>query len=131
MRNILQATWRQVRALATVQLPAQNPDDQKRLSWARLVDSYAAVPTAYKDFFEPLRAAGQALPYTVLTPTFEGFLRKTTEKLVCDFGHEIHVLKRTGNTFEALCFPLEAISHVETRTILLDSSIKISGVTKQ
>ncbi len=131
MRNILQATWRQVCAWVIVELPPQNPDEQKRLSWARLVESYAAVPDAYKDFFEPFRAEGRPFPYTLLTPTFEGFIRKTTEKLVCAFEREIYVLKRSGNTFEAVCFPLEGISHVETRTILLDSSIKISSVTEQ
>ncbi len=130
-RNLLWMVWRQIHALLTVALPVQDPTEQTRLSWARVINSYAAVPKAYKDFFEPFLAEGRTFPYTILTPTFEGFIRRTTEKLVCDFGHEIDVVKRTGKTFEAQCYPLEGISYVELRTILLDSRIKISGVTKQ
>jgi hypothetical protein len=130
-RNLLRMAWRQVCAWIIVTLPVQDPAEQTRLSWARAIGSYAAVPTAYQDFFEPFLAEGCPFPYTILTPTFEGFIRRTTEKLVCDLGREIDVLTRTGNTFEATCYPLEWISYVELRTVLLDSRIKISGVTKQ
>jgi hypothetical protein len=67
----------------------------------------------------------------VLTPSYEGFFRRTTEKLICAIGCEIYILERSGNTYEAQCYPLEGISYVEVRTILLDSRIKISGVTRQ
>lgn len=47
------------------------------------------------------------------------------------FDREIYTLEKRGNTFEAQGYPFEGISYVEVRTILLDSRIKISGVTKQ
>ena len=111
--------------------PTVTSYEQTRPSWAKAIGSYAAVPAAYKDFFDPLLTEERVFPYTVLTPSFEGFLHRATEKLICDFGHEIYVLERKGDCFEAQCYPLEGISYVECRTILLDSRIKISGVTRQ
>jgi hypothetical protein len=131
LRNNLRMAWRQVYTAITVGLPIQDPAEQMRLSWARHIESYAAVPAVYRNFFEPFLADGRAFPYTILTPSYEGFIRRATENLVCDFGHEICVLKRSGDTFEAQCYPFEGISYVEVRTILLDSRIKIGGVTRQ
>ena len=131
MRNILRMTWRQAYTSTIALLPTVSAAEQTKSSWAKPIKSYAAVPNAYKDFFEPFLADGRVFPYTVLTPSYEGFIHRTTEKLICDFGHEIYVLERSGNTFEAQCYPLEGISYVEVRTILLDSRIKISGVTRQ
>jgi len=105
--------------------------ERTKSSWARRIASYAAVPPVYQAFFEPLQAGGQDLPYTVLAPSFEGFLHRATEKLVCVLGQEVHILERSGNTFEAHCFPLAGIGYVEVRTVLLDSHIKICGVTEQ
>ena len=62
-------------------------------SWARLLPSYAAVPLVYQGFFEPLLAERRAFPYTVLTPSYEKFLHCTTEKLVCEFDRQVHVLE--------------------------------------
>jgi hypothetical protein len=111
-------------------VPKESADEQTRSSWAKPIASYDAVPAVYKDFFGPLQADGREFPYTVLTPSYEGFIHRTTEKLVCDFGHEIYVLERSRNTFEAQCYPFERISYIEFRTVLLDAYIKISGVTK-
>lgn len=105
--------------------------EQTRLSWAKSIETFDAVPGLYKPFLGPFLAAGCGFPYTVLTPGYEGFMHRATEKLVCLFDHEIHVLHRSGNTFEAQDYPLEGISHVVVRIILLDSHIKISGVNRQ
>ena len=121
MRSVLRMAWRQY-------LPI-NAAEQTKASWARPVESLAAVPAAYREFFEPLFAGGRAFPYAVLTPSYQGFLHKATEKLVCDLDDEICILQRRAGTLEAQRYPLEGISYVEVRTFLLDSSIKISGVT--
>ena len=131
MRNVLQMTWRQVFSSTFAGLPARSAVEQTKSSWAKPIRSYAAVPDVFKDFFKPFLANGRVFPYTVLTPAYEGFVHRATEKLICDFGDEIHVFERSGNTFEAQCYPLEGISYVEVRNILLDSRIKINGVTKQ
>ena len=109
-------------------LTALTPVEKTKSSWAESVKSYAAVPDIFKSFFEPILTGGRAFPYVVLTPTFEGFIHPTTEKLICDMGHEICVLEKSGNTFLAQCYPLEGILYVEWRTILLDSQINIHGV---
>ena len=122
MRSVLRMAWRQY-------LPT-NAAEQTKASWARPVDSPAAVPPAYREFFESLLAGGRAFPYTVLTPSYQGFLHRATEKLVCDLDDEICILQRHAGTLEVHRYPLEGISYVEVRTFLLDSSIKIAGVTK-
>jgi hypothetical protein len=105
--------------------------ERTQLSWAKRIPSYAEVPGAYQDFFEPLRMAGQDMPYTVLAPSYEGFLHRAAEKLVCAFGQEVHILEGSGSTFEAKSFPLAGISYVEVRAVLLNSHIKIYGLTDQ
>lgn len=105
--------------------------EQTRLSWARSIETFDDVPTIYKPFLEPLLATGCGFPYIVLTPTYEGFMHRATEKLVCVFDHEIYVLLRSGNIIEVQDYPLEGIGYVEVRTILLDSHIKISGLNRQ
>jgi len=130
VRDTLRAIWRRA-SLSTIAPPRVSALEQTKSSWAKRIESYAAVPPAYSAFFEPFLAEGRAFPYAVLTPTYEGFIHRTAEKLVCDFGHEICVLERRGSTWEVQCYPLEAISYVEVRAILLDSRIKISGMTKQ
>src|SRR3990172_851111 len=106
MRNILRMTWRQAYTSKFALLPTVSAAEQTKSSWAKPIKSYAAVPNVYKDFFEPFLADGRVFPYTVLTPSYEGFIHRTTEKLICDFGREIYVLERSGNTFEAQCYPL-------------------------
>jgi hypothetical protein len=54
---------------------------------------------------------------------------KITGKLVCAFDHEIYILEKSGNTLITQCYPLAEISYVEVSSILLDSRVKISGVT--
>ena len=102
--------------------------ERTKASWARHIPTYAAVPPAYQAFFEPLQAAGQDLPYAVLAPSREGFLHRVAEKLVCVLGQELHVLEKAGNTLQAHCFPLTAISYVEFRAVLLDAHVKICGL---
>jgi hypothetical protein len=131
-RNILRMSWRQVRNPSIVGLPKfLNPADLTRSSWAKPIKSYADVPDVYKEFFDSFPVDGQAFPYTVLTPSYERFIHKTTEKLISDFGRDIYVLERDGKTFEMQCYPIDGISYVEMRTALLASSFTICGMTGQ
>jgi len=131
-RNILGMSWNRVRNLLMTEFPKfLNPADLTRSSWAKSIKSYADVPDVYKIFFDSFLVEGQAFPYTVLTPTYERFIHKTTEKLISDFGHDIYVLERNGNTFETQCYPVDGISYVEIRTALLASSFTICGITGQ
>lgn len=112
-------------------LPVINTTELTKSTWAQPVKSYNLVPHIYKDFFEPRLVGGREFPYTILAPSFEGFIHRTTEKLICVWGDDVYVLERVGNSYEALGYPLEGISYIELKTKLLDSNIKISGVTSQ
>lgn len=105
--------------------------EQTRLSWAQLIETYEAVPAPYQDFFASFQASGQPFPYTVLTPTFEGYLFRTAQKLICDCGAQISILEKSGETYFAQSFPLAEIRYLEMRTILLDSRLKLCGLTSQ
>jgi len=94
-----------------------------------LIESYAEIPDIYESFFHPLLAQGRDFPYTVLIPSYEGFIHRQTEKLISDFGCEIYILEKKGNTFEMLCYLVEEINYVEFRTALLASSLQICGRT--
>ena len=130
IRGVLRTVWRQSLSSVYALLPPTDAAEQTKASWARPIDSLAAVPAAYQEFFGRLLAGGRAFPYTVLTPSYQGFLHKATEKLVCDLDDEICILHSHSATFEAHRYPVEGISYVEVRTFLLDSSIKISGMTQ-
>jgi hypothetical protein len=133
MQNLprsLHSNWNKLIASIRAGLTNLVDNEPTKWSWAVHIKSYADVPEVYKAFFKSFLAVGQAFPYTVLTPSFERFIHRTTEKLICDTGSEINILERRGDIFEATCYPVEGISYVEVRTILLDSSIKVSGFTK-
>ena len=128
MRDLLQSTGIWSRISSSSELLSQPPEEQIEQSWAKPIKSYDEVPEFFKRFFT--HNGSREFPYAVLTPSFSGFIHTTTEKLICDYEHEIYVLERRGNDFDVNCYPLEEINCVEVRTILLDSSIIISGVTK-
>ena len=123
--------WRQFRNFLFTIWPVLNNEDQHRLSWAKRIKSYDTVPDIYKFFFEPFPKEERAFPYTILTPTFEGFLHPpTTEKLVCALDHEIYVLERVADAVKIHGYPLAEISCIEVRIVLLASQITICGTTK-
>ena len=105
------------------------PGDDSHSSWAQPVKSLSAVPDAYKSFFGPVLAGGRPFPYAVLAPTFDGYLHPETEKLVCTLDRAVWILERSGDAFLSISFPVGTISYLETRTVLLDSHIKITGLT--
>jgi hypothetical protein len=119
IRNVIQTG----RGLAPLR-----PHERVQASWARLIESYAEVPEAYRAFFEPLRAGGHAIPYAVLTPSYAGFMHPATEKLVCELDGVVHILERRDAGFEVQSFPRPGLSLLRVRTVLLDSSIRIAGV---
>lgn len=111
--------------------PRPSPAELARSSWARLLKSYTEVPTVYQAFFEPFRAAGRDLPYTVLAPAYEGLMHPTREKLISTFEQDLYILERSGHRFEVHGYPLHGIDYIQVRAVLLDSRITIRGVTRQ
>ena len=102
-----------------------------KASFSRRIESIDTVPEAFKVFFKSILADGQKFPYTILTPSQHGYRYRSTEKLVCIVDSDIYILERSGNTFDEWCYPVAGITYVEARDVLLDSSIKITGVTKK
>lgn len=131
MRNTLKLTRQQLYTITMSRLPIVNATELTKSSWAKPIKSYDDVPNVYKDFFETSLADVSVFPYTILAPSNERFIHKTNEKLICDFGDEIYVLERRGNAYGVQCYPFEGINYVESRTMLLDSYIRISGVTRR
>ena len=129
LQNSIQLTWDQIYDVFVPKRPKLDAAQQTRLSWANRVKSYADVPEVFKDFFEPFQEADLDFPYTVRTPSFEGFLHPTTEKLICDLVHSIYVLERKGGGYDVQRYPLEKISYVRFRAVLLDADFKICGMT--
>ena len=129
LQNSIQLTWDQIYDVFVPKRPKLDAAQQTRLSWANRVESYADVPEVFKDFFEPFQEADLDFPYTVRTPSFEGFLHPTTEKLICDLVHSIYVLERKGGGYDVQRYPLEKISYVRFRAVLLDADFKICGMT--
>jgi hypothetical protein len=102
---------------------------QTMMSWSKVIESFDAVPEAYKDFFKTRLKDGQAFPYVVFSPSLDSFTRKTTEKMVCDIDNTVFVLERTGSQIATKDYPVETIRDVEMGNILLFSWMTISGVT--
>jgi len=102
--------------------PVLSAAEQTRLSWARPVRSLEELPPAYHSFF-----AGEAFPYAVLTPTFAGFMRRETEKLVCCLDDRLIILEKTSGEPKCTAFPLNTLNYVEIGGVLLKAWIKFQG----
>jgi hypothetical protein len=101
-------------------------DEQTRKSWAKAIKSYDEVPDVYRDFLKML--PGGAMPYMILTPSYEGFMSPTSERLLCSFGDRVFIAEKQRDRVVSTCYPFEDINYVEIGTILLKAWIKISGV---
>ena len=113
------------------ELPWLSAAEQTRLSWARRVDAYAEVPVVFQGFFDALAQPPVPFPYTVLTPSYAGFLVRTNEKLLCDLASELCIIERIGDSFTVTKYPVETINYIEFGTVLLKSWLTVSGRTAQ
>lgn len=113
------------------QTPVLTGARQTMAAWSKVIETYDAIPDVYKSFFKTQLADNQKLPYIVLAPPLEKFLRRTTEKLVCDLDDAIHILERTGNKIVTKSYPYKTVRAVEVGNVLLSSWITISGVTSE
>jgi len=104
------------------------PDQQTRLSWAKKLTGYREVPEEFSAFFEPLEKNNQPFPFSVMTPSYEGFLLRFQEKLVCIIDQSLFVLNKNKATQEPLCFDFQRIHSLKFKKVLLDSSFTIGGI---
>ena len=115
---------------STVQLSQLTGARQTMLSWAKVIESWEAVPEVYRNSFSMVVAEGSSLPYTVFAPSIVGWGRKTTEKLLCEVSDTIYVWECVGDKVAMAAYPLRTISDLEVGIILLYSWITIGGVTQ-
>jgi hypothetical protein len=103
-------------------------EEQTKLSWARVAKSRAEIPDAYGAFFDALPAQEKdPFPYTVISPTYRGFLQPENEKIICRIGGNIHVMEIQDRRLSSVCYPLADIILVEAGTILLSSWFMVHG----
>jgi hypothetical protein len=86
------------------------------------------VPPAYRRFCEA-RLTAEAFPYAVLTPTFAGFLRRETERLVFYLDDQLIILEKTSGEPKCTTFAFDDVNMVEVGGILLKAWLKVQGRT--
>ena len=106
--------------------PVMSAAEQTRLSWARPVHSRDELPPAYRSFFAA-RPTEEAFPYSVLTPTFAGFMRREIEKLVCCIDDRLIILEKTSGDPKCTEFPLSDLNRVEIGGVLLRAWTTFQG----
>jgi hypothetical protein len=124
--TFLQTTKDRVGRWGRIEPSLMPADEQTRLSWARLVRSAEELPEAYRPFMNALPADG-AFPYAVITPTFAGFLRRETEKLVCSVGDRLYVVEKVKGELVTTCFAFADIHYLEVGAVLLNDWLQIRG----
>ncbi len=110
----------------TSEPPITSAAEQTRLSWARPVRSAEELPQAYRPFIDALPTEG-VFPYAVITPTFAGFLRRETEKLMCSVGAHLYVVEKSKGALVTTCFAFEDIHFLEAGAVLLNDWLQIRG----
>lgn len=123
----LTAFWRALPATLP-EWPPLTAAAQTRLSWARRIETYDEVPAAFRDFFDADTSAA-AFPYTVLTPSYAGFLTRATEKLLTFCDPWLHILENTGGRYTRTTFDIDNIASLEVGTVLLKSWLTLAGRT--
>jgi hypothetical protein len=103
-------------------------DRQTRTSWAMLIADYADVPDDFKPFFQSIQETKKTFPYSVITPSYEGFVNRTQERLVCLIDDCLYVAEKGETSSQALQLPFKDFQHIEFRTALLDSHLQITGL---
>ena len=100
-------------------------------SWAKVIESYAAVPEIYKDSCKTILEDSHPFPYVVLASAINGIRHKANEKLLCEINDVFYVWESISNNIFSTAYPLKTIFAVETGSILLYSWLTISGITSE
>jgi len=100
-------------------------------SWAKKVSSFQELPKAFQPFASDLLLDVQTFPYSVLTPTFEGFWKRENEKLLFSQDDSLYILENDQRKVNLTSYELENIYRIEFGKILLDAWIYICGLDNQ
>ena len=99
-----------------------------RRSWATKVNNFESLPQAFQPPVLEIIREEQALPYAVLTPTFEGYLKRENEKLVFCLDNRLFVLEKDRQNITVTHYEHKNIYRIEFGEILLKAWINIYGV---
>lgn len=125
-RNWWNDFWQQLPA-ALAEIPLLTAGEQTKLSWARPIETPEAASPSYAEVLAALTARAGCFPTCILTPSYAGFLTRTTEKLVCFAGDEVAIFERAGEEVRSTIYALAEIDSMEVGCILLSSWLKIVG----
>ena len=101
---------------------------QTKRSWARVVDSLNSVPAIYQNQVGAITERHGSFPYTIVTPTYEGFLSKESEKIICAFNDRFYVLSNSSDNLEPHFVEYSTITYTQHASVLLKSWLKLTVV---
>ena len=128
-RHTLEKGWISVVGSGRVRGPLLTAGAQSKLSWATHVESYEEMPPIYRSFLDTVLAGETEFPYTVLTPTFKGYMREEKEKLVCVMQNDVFIVEKAREGLAVTRFARDDIHYVEMGAILLYAWMTIRGKT--
>ena len=99
---------------------------QTKRSWARVVDSLIRAPAIYRDQISAISDVHGSFPYTIVTPTYEGFLSKESEKVICAYSDKLYVLSNDSDNLGPQALMYSTIMYVQNASVLLKSWLKLS-----
>ena len=94
---------------------------------AKKLHNFESLPEAFQPMLSDLIKDKQSFPYTVLTPTFEGYLEQENEKLVFFQDHRLIILEKDQQEVAITSYRLENIYRIEFGKILLKAWVHICG----
>lgn len=125
-RNWWRNLWEHMPA-ALIEFPLLTAGEQTKLTWAKPIESLAETPPVYVDSLRKLTADLGCFPCCILTPSYAGFLARSTEKLVCCYGNQIQIFERVNDDLRSTTYTQSAIDLMEFGSILLKAWLKIVG----
>ncbi len=128
LERLLDAEQDRLAHLPTDRLPVLTGAVQTRLSWARTVGSFEALPGVYQPYMTTL-LNGRPWPYAVLTPTYAGFMRREKERLIFGLADQLYLVERDGVRLNPVSYRLTDLNYVEVGSILLKAWLRLSGVS--
>ena len=133
MIDMIKVTFRTIKDFIAIpsrnDLPTLSAGRITKLSWAKLIETRDQIPESFQDFFTTLPDNPTEFPYTVLTPSYEGFINPGREKLVYLSGNQLYILQRVGRKLLKTSYQIDNISFIEIGKILLEAWIKITGLS--
>lgn len=111
--------------------PVLTGGKQTMLSWAKVIESCAALPEVYQPLCQTIFGDEQPFPYVVLVPAIYERRHRITEKLLCVMNDIFYVWEHVGEKTVTTAYPLQTIRDLEVGIILLYSWLTVSGTTSE